>query len=327
LQTSHVLGHSAMPSFAVAILVAYALRGSHGFCPKGFGAGNFPKEYKIPVWPTDMPMEESAKLHTVKLGGFKMPEVNEEYLEGPTKQFVMQGRSTFWQASGQYFMYFCRRFMKWRIAEISAFSKNMDGQCFAFVSDASPNRDVLNSSHLRGFIEVENGEWKMREDAGVRSVGRLGDQMDIDEEEFEEVEEEGSCEAPSEEQPQSKCPVKRIARKVVQVATDAGKWARRLFPKYLGSPDEEDAIPDVGNPLFEAAEGQGSCEPVTLKDCSIKEQYYIEKQKKSTSEQWQAELRRLGKMANVAMKPEQKQWVTLRALILQKMVAKEKAAA
>ncbi|CAJ1364590.1 unnamed protein product, partial [Effrenium voratum] len=111
---------------AAAVCAALLAMGASGLCPKGFGAANsFPAEYKIPTWP-EMPWEESAKLRTITLDGFKHQMLNEEYLEGPTRDFQMQGRETYWQASGQYFMYYCQRFRKWRIAEISAFSQNME---------------------------------------------------------------------------------------------------------------------------------------------------------------------------------------------------------
>merc|ERR1719396_149566 len=103
--------------------------------------------------------------------------MNEEFLEGPTSEFEMQGRETYWQASGEYFLYWCARFFKWRIAGISAFSRNKDGECFAYVSDMYPHRDIQNSSFLTGFIEVQNGAWKQQPDAGVRHLGTLSEQM------------------------------------------------------------------------------------------------------------------------------------------------------
>merc|ERR1711879_220690 len=100
-----------------------------GFCPKGFGNDAwFPEEWKIPTWPENIPLEQLSNLHLVTLGGFKMPDLNEEYLEGPTEEFSMQGRETYWQESGQYFMYYCIRYAKWRIAALSAFGKNKEGQ-------------------------------------------------------------------------------------------------------------------------------------------------------------------------------------------------------
>eukprot|EP00931_Biecheleriopsis_adriatica_P088602 TRINITY_DN62891_c0_g1_i1.p1 TRINITY_DN62891_c0_g1~~TRINITY_DN62891_c0_g1_i1.p1 ORF type:complete len:354 (-),score=109.92 TRINITY_DN62891_c0_g1_i1:27-1049(-) len=311
------------------------------FCPQGFGQGAFPAEYKIPAWPTDMSLEDSAKLVTIKLGGFKMDKINEEYLQGPNEEFKMQGRQTYWQASGQYFMYYCQRFRKWRIAEISAFSKNMDGQCFAFVSDAHPERDIENTSLIKGFIEVDGGEWKLKEEAGVTSIGTLGDQMGLggDAEEEEEEVEAGSCEASSggeqssiagegEEEDKSNCPVmpkvRKVKKKIIEVTKAAGKWARRLFPNYLGAPDEEDAIPDVVdaefNPLFGGEEiPKGNCEPSTLKGCSFKEQFYIEKQLNSTAEKRKSELGRLVKLKEVVMKEDQKNWLMSRISILVKM--------
>merc|ERR1719444_117576 len=104
-----------------------------------------------------MSEDEAGSLRTVTLGGFEKADLNEEYLEGPTEAFKMQGRETYWQASGEYFLYYCRRFDKWRIAAISAFGRNMEGQCFAFVSDALKGRDISDPSLIKDWIEVEDG--------------------------------------------------------------------------------------------------------------------------------------------------------------------------
>lgn len=297
-------------------------RGS-SFCPKGFGPGTFPAEYQIPLWPEDMSWEDSAKLRTITLGGFKHSMLNEEYLEGPNEDFFMQGRETFWQASGQYFMYYCQRFRKWRIAEISAFSQNMNGQCFAFVSDALPNRDILNETMLKGFIEVEDGEWAAREDAGVVALGILGDQMETAEEgNSGDPEACANSESAKEStDSESKCPVMPVVRKArdkaVQVAKEAGKWARRLFPKYLGAPDEDDIAEDVENPLF--AKETGSCEVNTLQGCSFKEQFFVEKQRARSTEEQRTEFQRLRQMEDVVMKPAQKAWLLSRIEILKQL--------
>ncbi|CAE7640990.1 kif1 [Symbiodinium sp. CCMP2592] len=310
------------------------------FCPKGFGLGSFPKEYKIPAWPNDLSWEQSAQLRTIALDGFKRESLNEEYLEGPNAEFQMQGRETYWQASGQYFMYYCQRFRKWRIAEISAFSQNMAGDCYAFVSDAHPNRDIQNVSLLKGFIEVENGQWVNREDAGVSKLGRLGDQLDEAEAEEAQVlllaashfpQAEEACDATL-EQPEdgetSKCPVMPVVRKardkVVQAAKEAGKWARRLFPNYLGAPDEEDIAPEKQNPLFAGdVPAKGGCNLQTLDGCSFKEQFFIEKQRNSSEDQRKSELQRLARMQDVVMKPDQKDWLMTRVRILQELTAKD----
>lgn len=292
----------------------------------------FPEEWRIPKWP-NMGLDEAVKLNTVTLGGFAMKSINEEYLEGPNEAFSMQGRETYWQASGKYFMYYCQRFDKWRIAEISAFSKNSDGQCFAFVSDAHPGRDILNVSHIKGWIEVENGEWAVRQDAGVVQVGKLGDQLAA-QEEVDEVVEEGDCasddgdESSPFKKDKSDCPVmphvRKARDKVVQSAKAAGKWVRRLFPAYLGAPDDEDAIPDDDNPLFKKDESSlDACQPDTQDNCNFKEKFYIEKQQKATPEKRNDELKRLANMRDVAMKPEQTEWLHARLHILEFMVKKD----
>ena len=294
------------------------------FCPKGFGEGSFPAEYKIPAWPEDMSLEDSAKLRTISLGGFQNTMLNEEYLEGPTSDFLMQGRETYWQASGQYFMYYCQRFRKWRIAEISAFSRNMDGQCFAFVSDAYPHREILNETMLKGFIEVEDGQWVTRPDAGVIALGKLGDQMDFADSEADGSDSEACTAEENSDSQDSKCPVMPVVRKArdkaIEVAKEAGKWARRLFPQYLGAPDEEDTI-DEENPLFPS----GNCEIRSLEGCSFKEQFFLQKQQQRSSEQQRAELQRLERMEDVVMKPHQRAWLNARVSILKQLTQSDAA--
>ncbi|CAE7201116.1 kif1 [Symbiodinium natans] len=177
----------------------------------------------------------------------------------------------------------------------------MDGECYAFVSDAHPNRDIQNASLLRGFIEVEHGQWVDREDAGVSKLGRLGDQLA---DEAEDAEAEEACDATleqSEDGETSKCPMMPVVRKardkVVQAAKEAGKWARRLFPKYLGAPDEEDIAPDSSNPLFASDVAKGSCNLQTLDGCSFKEQFFIEKQRNASAEKRQSVPWRFGRVA------------------------------
>lgn len=210
----------------------------------------------------------------------------------------------------------------------------MDGQCFAFVSDAQPGRDILNASLIKGWIEVDAGQWAVREKAGVIQVGKLADQMASQEE--EDVEEETNCTSDdsdeSGESPfkkDSNCPVMPVVRKakdkVVQATKAAGKWVQRLFPQYLGAPDAEDAIPEADNPLFadEDAASEGGCQPDTQDGCNFKEKFYIEKQQKVTAEKRKAELQRLSKMQDVVMKEEQVEWLKARIHILKNLVKKD----
>lgn len=236
-----------------------------GMCPQGFDAPDlFPPEWEIPQWPANMTPEQAGRLKTVKLGGFKMEEFNEEFLEGPGLAFFVQGKRTFWQASGQYFLYWCQRFQKWRIAGISGFSKNKNGNCLAFVSDGLPSRDILNASLIKGWLEVEGGEWKVRQDAGVVAIGTLADQFR--EAEDNATEEVADCDADNEtegegifktKQKKSNCPVMPVVRKVkekvkekvVEATEAASKWVRRLFPQLMGpaaaEPSQEESQPEA----------------------------------------------------------------------------------
>lgn len=229
---------------------------NEAFCPVGFGnMESFPKEWKIPEWPKDMLPLQAAALRTVTLGGFLNTKINEEYLEGPTEDFLIQGYETYWQASGEYFLYFCQRYQKWRIAGINAFSENKDGQCFSFVSDGYPKRDLRNKTYIKGWIEVVEGQWEVREEAGVVHLGTLAEQiaaMDASEDVAEGSEEacdseegEGGEEGEEDASPfkekkrKGNCPLRKAGEKLKEVAVQVGKWVRRLFPKLLGAPQED----------------------------------------------------------------------------------------
>jgi len=217
-----------------------------------------------------MTMEQAGKLKTVTFSGFKNAAFNEDFLEGPGLAFFVQGKRTFWQNSGQYFLYWCERFRKWRIAGISGFSKNKDGNCYAYVSDGHPDRDILNASFIKGWLEVDGGEWTVRQDAGVVAIGTLADQLPTAENDTEDdanaTEELGECsEDPEAEQGEGgfkgkeksyNCPVmpvvRKVKNKVKEKVVEAGKvasaWARRLFPQLMGPETPQPATAEEPQP-------------------------------------------------------------------------------
>jgi len=235
-----------LPASASA-LAACLLVGAAAVCPKGFGEpGHFPQEWKIPVWPEQSP-EAAAKLRTVSLAGFKTEALNEEFLEGPGAEFEVQGRETYWQVSGEYFLFYCQRFRKWRVAGIAAFGKNRDGDCFGFVSDGVAGRDVQDPSLIKGWIEVEGGAWQRRKEAGVSALGTLNDQLDALDAAECDASEGAECGAGDQEAAhvhgqKTNCPVmptvRKVGAKITQVARQAGKWLKRLFPSLLPAPAE-----------------------------------------------------------------------------------------
>jgi len=203
-----------------------------------------------------LPEDIAVKLHFVTLGGFKKPDLNEEFLEGPTAEFWIGGRETYWQASGKYLLYFCQRYQKWRVAGIDAFSAIKNGECFAFASDAIHSRDIRNNTFLKSWIEVESGKWQHRSEAGVVALGTLADQLAVlDEANKSSAEEaDGECEADVDEdvtptddtfgkRKKPECPLKPAMRKAhaaVRAAVKAaGAWVRRLFPSLLPAPVEQ----------------------------------------------------------------------------------------
>jgi len=232
----------------VAALAACLPGGIDGFCPQGFNDPEFfPKEWKIPVWP-ELSLEVAGKLRTVSFGGFTTEALNEEFLEGPGEEFEVQGKETYWQVSGKYFLFWCQRFKKWRIAGISAFGKNKNGNCYGFVSDGIADRDINDPSLIKGWIEVEHGKWEPRHNAGVISIGTMQDQFDALAAEAGNDNETGECSAEGGESGEggekSNCPVmptvRKVGAKLAEAAKMAGKWVQRLFPSLLPAPSEAD---------------------------------------------------------------------------------------
>ena len=102
----------------------------------------------------------------------------------------------------------------------------------------------------------------------------------------------------------------------LKVAKQAGKWARRLFPQYLGAPEEDDMME---NPLFSS---ERPCNVNTFTGCcSFKEQFFVEKQRNRSAEEQKSELRRLEGLQTVVMKENQKLWLQRRLEILKQLTS------
>lgn len=229
-----------------------SLHVAEAFCPAGFADGGFPAEWKIPTWPQDLPEEVAAKHRIITLVGFTQDALNDAYLEGPTKEFVLMDNPTFWNANGEYFLYYCQRFAKWRISAVSGWADNAGGSCLAFASDTVKQRDIFGAKNwAKGWIEVEDGEWKQRPEAGVESMELLGEHLPGGSEDPDNENE--ACDTAAGDgdgKENSSCPVMPVVRKARDKAKKAGKkaarwamrWVRRLFP-LLAPPEsvEEEA--------------------------------------------------------------------------------------
>lgn len=66
------------------------------------------------------------------------------------------------------------------------------------------------------------------------------------------------------------------------------------------------------------------CNPETGEDCNEKEQGYVTKMKKKTTQEVKKELDRLTELSNTKMKPELIEWIKRRVHILKQMVEQPK---
>uniref|UniRef100_A0A7S1F0E9 Uncharacterized protein n=1 Tax=Noctiluca scintillans TaxID=2966 RepID=A0A7S1F0E9_NOCSC len=241
------------------------------FCPKGFtGSQAFPVEWEIPLWPMNLTDEQASELRTVTLTGFGNDYLNQEFLEGPSQDFLVQGRNTYWAGTGDFFLYWCDNFKKWRIAQVKGYKANRDGKCLAFASDSHRDRDILDPNFLKGWTEAEEGKWVEKPEAGVDGLGTLAEKMAIIAElEAAEARTRGNesdecdpddpfCdEDEDEDSPKNtvpfggetkdgKCPLRPIAFMVKEKAKDVAKKAmnfmKTMLPMLLGPPVPEEEL-------------------------------------------------------------------------------------
>merc|ERR1719264_2308573 len=65
------------------------------------------------------------------------------------------------------------------------------------------------------------------------------------------------------------------------------------------------------------------CNTESLKGCSDRQKMYVKKQQKATPEKRKSELARIESIQAGGMKPENKHWLSLRAMLLKKMVNRD----
>lgn len=118
--------------------------------------------------------EGPVSQRSVTLKGFvEWPKLNLQYVERLGPDYEISGHSTYWSASGEYFVYWCSKYNETRVAYgVNAFVKNRQGACNAFVSSRQ-SKDFLDPNRATDWAEWTQKiqDWFRRSSAGVSQVG------------------------------------------------------------------------------------------------------------------------------------------------------------
>jgi len=90
---------------------------------------------------------------SVEYHGFTMKELNMRYYLRPGD--VVQGRPSFWDASGVYFIYWQQSMRRWAICDLKCLEAVRNGQCPGWAYRA----DSAHFANACGWVETRNGEW------------------------------------------------------------------------------------------------------------------------------------------------------------------------
>eukprot|EP00929_Paragymnodinium_shiwhaense_P062286 TRINITY_DN310_c1_g1_i3.p1 TRINITY_DN310_c1_g1~~TRINITY_DN310_c1_g1_i3.p1 ORF type:complete len:1322 (+),score=412.73 TRINITY_DN310_c1_g1_i3:133-4098(+) len=106
-------------------------------------------------------------IRTLTVGGFHNAELNGIYKETNDPSLSVAGHTTFWHEEKDYFMYYCMKFKRWRIADEKYFEDSRGGGSHGA---AEAPTDANPSKSSKRWHEWRNGKWLLRKDAGVRHV-------------------------------------------------------------------------------------------------------------------------------------------------------------
>mmetsp|Transcript_102224 Transcript_102224/g.192344 ORF Transcript_102224/g.192344 Transcript_102224/m.192344 type:complete len:633 (+) Transcript_102224:140-2038(+) len=104
-----------------------------------------------PQWDSE---EANRNVETVEFRGFTMKELNSRYHLKPDKW--IQGRPSYWDISGVYFIYWQQSMLRWAICDLKCLEAVKEGQCpgWAYRGDNGHFANACN------WMEQREGEWQ-----------------------------------------------------------------------------------------------------------------------------------------------------------------------
>lgn len=111
-----------------------------------------------------------ALSRSVVLSGFDSTAMN-MYVERREPHFIVNNHETFWSVDSEFFIFWCKRERRWKVALASNLHYNREGGSKAFAA-APEHEDILRQQPLLvGWFEWDGTTWAKRKAAGVVQLG------------------------------------------------------------------------------------------------------------------------------------------------------------
>jgi len=114
------------------------------------------------------PAEATSRM--VTLDGFTAACLNVRFSERRGAECVINGHETFWSVDGEYFLFWCKKECRWKLASSNDLERNRTGGSAA-VAAAPACEDLLRPTLLKGWHEWQGKAWVKKAAAGVAQLG------------------------------------------------------------------------------------------------------------------------------------------------------------
>lgn len=112
-----------------------------------------------------------ALSRAIVLAGFNSTAINVQYMERREPKFMVNGHETFWSVDCEYFLFWCKKELRWKISLANDLDYNRKGGSKAFAA-APAGEDILQQQpFLTGWHEFDGTSWVKLKAAGVAKLG------------------------------------------------------------------------------------------------------------------------------------------------------------
>merc|ERR1711979_43547 len=96
--------------------------------------------------------ERDSPLRVITLAGFERSSLNTRYVEKRGSGALVNGRETFWSEDGDFFLFWCKRELRWKCSRAVDLPNIVDGASNGYIS-APREAHVLSPWLLKGWHE------------------------------------------------------------------------------------------------------------------------------------------------------------------------------
>lgn len=114
------------------------------------------------------PAEAASRV--VTLDGFTAACLNVRFSERRNLEHIINGHETFWSVDGEYFLFWCKKESRWKLAKSDDLERNRTGGSAA-VAAAPACEDLLKPTLLKGWHEWDGKAWVKLAASGVAQLG------------------------------------------------------------------------------------------------------------------------------------------------------------